>query len=131
MFLVVVSFVFTPIPLWMAYRQLRAHPDMPGRDLVRTSSTVYIALALALLMLFLAAITEAFGLIALGVAAFVYFEYLLIRRVWRYLAEALPPQPAVFVATQHKRKRRQCANQRGNADAGNVATYFPLPPGEG
>ena len=110
MSLAVLSFVVTPVALWMAYRHLRAHPDMQGRDLVLKSACAYIALALALLMLFLATITEGFVLIALGVAAFVYFEYLLIRRLWRRLADALPPQLDVFIATRDKRKRRQFAH---------------------
>ena len=91
--LAVLSFFVTPIALWMAYRHLRAHPDMHGRDLVLKSACAYIALALALLMLFLATITEGLVLIALGVAAFVYFEYLIIGRFWRRMSEALPPQP--------------------------------------
>ena len=130
MFLVMVSFVFTPIALWMAYRQLRAHPGMPGRDLVLKSSTVYTALALAVLMLFLAAITEGFVLMALGVAAFVYFEYLLIRRIWRHMAEALPPQPALrrhatqteTAPVRQSRRQRRCRP---------CSTHLPLPPGEG
>jgi hypothetical protein len=93
MSLAVLSFFVTPIALWMAYSHLLAHPDMHGRDLVVKSACAYIALSLALLMLFLATVTEGIFLIALGVAAFVYFEYLLIRRFWRHVSEALPPQP--------------------------------------
>jgi len=93
MSLAVLSFFVTPIALWMAYRHLRAHPDMHGRDLMLKSACAYVALALALLMLFMTTITEGLVLIALGVAAFVYFEYLIIRRFWRRVSEALPPPP--------------------------------------
>jgi hypothetical protein len=92
MSLAVLSFFVTPIALWTAYSHLRAHPDMPGRDLVVNSACAYIALSLTLLMLFVATVTEGIALIALGIAACVYFEYLFIRRLWRRLADALPPQ---------------------------------------
>ncbi len=117
MFLAIVSFVLTPIALWMAYRQLRAHPDTPGRDLVLKSTTVYAALALALLLLFLAAITEGFVLTALGVVAFVYFEYMLIRRIWRHMAEALPPQPT----------SSPTRDTNGNGASAPVASATPMP----
>jgi hypothetical protein len=93
-FLVLVTVILTPVALWMAHRQIGAHRNVPRRDLVLKSIAAYAALVPILLLLFLAAITEGFVLAALGVAAFVYFEYVLIRRIWRYMAEALPRQPA-------------------------------------
>jgi hypothetical protein len=117
MFLVIVSFVFSPIALWIAYRQLRAHPSVPGRDLVLKSACAYTAIALAVLMFFLALITEGFVLMALGVAAFVYFDYLLVRRLWRRMADALPPQSASSSPLE----------TNGNAAASPVTSATPMP----
>jgi hypothetical protein len=117
MFLVVLSFFVTPIALWIAYRQLRARSNLLGRDLVLKSTCVYAALALALLTLFLAVITEGFALLALGVAAFVYFEYLLVRRIWRRMSDALPPQPAAISPRE----------SNGNGASSPVTSGAPMP----
>jgi hypothetical protein len=92
MSLAVLSFFGTPIAIWMGFRQQRIRADVTSRDLLLKSTCGYISVALALVMLLLAAITEGFALQALGVAAFVYIEYLLIRRLWRRMAAALPAQ---------------------------------------
>jgi hypothetical protein len=94
MSLAVLSFFVTPIAIWMGFRQQRVHADATSRDLLLKSTCGYISVALALVMLLLAAITDGFALQALGVAAFVYLDYLLIRRLWRRMAAALPVQSA-------------------------------------
>jgi hypothetical protein len=116
-FLVVVSLFTTPIALWMAYRQLRAYPDMAGRDFVAKSITICAALALALLMLFGAAMTQGFILMALGVAAFIYIEYVLIRRLWRHLAETLPSQSSSSTPRE----------TNGNGASPPVTSASPMP----
>jgi hypothetical protein len=94
MSLAVLTFFVTPIAIGMAYRQQRTRADVTSRNILLQSTCGYISIALALLMLLAAAITDGFALQALGVAAFVYLEYLLIRRLWRRMAAALPAQTA-------------------------------------
>ena len=117
MFLVLVTVVLTPLALWMAHRQLRAHPGTPRRDLVLKSTAAYAALVPTLVLLFLVGITDGFVLTALGVVAFVYFEYLFIRRIWRQLAEALPPQPT----------SSPTRDTNGNGASAPVASATPMP----
>jgi hypothetical protein len=115
--LVLATVILTPVALWMAHRQLRADPGTPRRDLVLKSTAAYAAIVTTLVLLFLVAITDGFVLTALGVVAFVYFEYLLIRRIWRHMAEALPPQPA----------SSPTRDTNGNSAHAPVASATPMP----
>jgi hypothetical protein len=89
-----VGVVFTPIALWMAYRQLRSDPAAPGRSLVLKSAIVYATIAPIVLVLFAAVLTEGAALVVFGIAAFFYAQYHLIRRLWRYLSDTLPTTPS-------------------------------------
>jgi hypothetical protein len=94
LFLMLVGLAFTPFALWMASKQLRAQPEQAvQRDLLLKSTIVYGVCAPALLMALLTAVTEGLVLFPFGILAFVYFQYLLIRRVYRYMA-AVAPQAA-------------------------------------
>jgi hypothetical protein len=98
--LVLVGFVFTPFALWMARNQLRASRDQsPERDLVLKSTIVYGVIAPALVMAFFTAATEGYALVPFGIVAFVYFQYLLIRRVHRYMADATPESAPASIDT--------------------------------
>src|SRR5262245_43883207 len=90
-----VGFVFTPLALWKAVAQLQAQPDHPrDRDLVLKSTLVYCVIVPVLLVGFLTLVTHGYIFIPFGLAAFVYLQFLLVRRIHRYLSETLPPQPA-------------------------------------
>jgi hypothetical protein len=89
--LLFVSCVFTPFALWRARKQLRAEAENPrDRDLMLKSTIVYAAVAPALVVALAAAATEGVALILLGVVAFVYIQYLVIRRVCRYMMDGVP-----------------------------------------
>jgi hypothetical protein len=112
-----VGFVLTPFAIWKAYNQLLAQPGAPGRALVLNSMIVYSVIVPALLMCFITAITEGYALFLLGIAAFFYFQYLLVRRVSRRLDEALPP-PAGSTSSRET---------NGNGAHSPLATETPMP----
>jgi hypothetical protein len=90
-----VGFVLTPLALWKAVEQLRAQPDRPrDRDLVLKSTLVYCVIVPVLLVGFLTLVTHGYIFVPLGLAAFAYLQFLLVRRLHRHLSETLPPQPA-------------------------------------
>jgi hypothetical protein len=96
MFLIVLGFVLTPIALWKAFRQLQAQSSTRqdlGRELVLKSTAVYCTLAPALPILLAIVVTEGVILFPIGIAAIIYAQYMLIRRLWRHMAESLPKQP--------------------------------------
>jgi hypothetical protein len=96
MSLIFLGFFVTPIALWKAFRQLQTQVNTrqnSGRELMLKSTVVYCTLTSALLILLAIAITAGVILFPIGVAAIVYAQYTLIRRLWRRIAEALPPQP--------------------------------------
>jgi hypothetical protein len=109
--------VFTPIALWMAYKQLQVQPDTTGRELLLKSTITYGVLAPLLVMLFAAAVTDGIVLIPFGFAAFVYLQYLLLRRLWRRISEAFPLQTA---AVSSRGTNGSDANAR-------VASASPMP----
>src|SRR4051812_22852700 len=89
------GFVLTPIALWKAVKQLQAQPDEHrDRELVLKSALVYCVIVPALLMGFLTLATHGFIVVPFGLAAFVYLQYMFVRRPQRHLSETLPPQPA-------------------------------------
>ena len=85
--------VFTPIALWMASKELRASKEQEGRNLVLKSVIAYGVIAPTLVMAFAIAVTHGLVLVPFGIVSFVYLQYQLIRRVYRYMADAAP-QPA-------------------------------------
>jgi hypothetical protein len=89
-----VGLTLTPIALWMAYRQLRSDPAKTGRGLVIKSAIVYATIAPVLFVLWTAAATNGAFLILVGVAAFLFAEYVLLRRLWKYLCDAFPTPPS-------------------------------------
>lgn len=92
-FLTVVGFILTPLALWRAFKQLRACSEQsPDRNLVLKSTIAYGAFAPALVMAVLMLVTHGFALIPFGVVAFLYLQYVLIRRVWQWMSDALPAQ---------------------------------------
>ena len=92
-FMMLVGFAFTPFALWRARRELSTHPERaPDRDLILKSTVAYVVVSTTLPMAFLTAITEGYALMPLGVAAFIYLQYILVRRLWRRMSDPLPPQ---------------------------------------
>ena len=118
-----VGIVFTPIALWMAYRQLRSDPAARGRDLVLKSAIVYGTIAPILLVLLAAEATNGAAPMLFGIAAFFYAQYHLLRRLWKYLSDSLPTPPS---ASTNQLSQPQCSVIRasGNAHAGHVALTY-------
>jgi hypothetical protein len=95
--LIFLGFVLTPVALWRAFRQLQMQSSThqnSGRELVLKSAVVYGTLTPALLILLAIVVTEGVILFPIGIAAIIYAQYTLIRRLWRYVAEALPTRSA-------------------------------------
>jgi len=92
--LLLVGFALTPLALWKAAKQLQAEPgDRRDRNLVLISALVYAVVVPALVMGFFTLATHGFLLVPFGLGAFVYLQYVLVRRLHRRLSDALPPQP--------------------------------------
>jgi hypothetical protein len=68
-------------------------------------------------MLFAVAVTEGIALYILGVAALIYVHYVCIRRLWRYLIDALPPQPAA----------QSTDKANGNGTSPTISAASPMP----
>jgi hypothetical protein len=118
LFLLPIGLLFTPVALWKAFKQLRADPRKTrGRYLVLKTMVAYGVLVPVVVVLFAAVITEGYAFFLLGFAALVYVQYLLVRRLWRYMAEAIPPQ-AEPVSTSH-------AN--GNGASSHLGSATPMP----
>jgi hypothetical protein len=94
-----VGFVITPIALWKAYRQLRSDPTAPGRNLVINTAIVYGTLAPILLVLVAGEATNGAAPLLFGIAAFFYAQYVLLRRLWKHLSDALPASPTATTTT--------------------------------
>ena len=115
-----IGFVLTPIALWNAFKQLRAEPAQHlGRELALRSMSGYCVAVPTLLFLLACAATGGYILFPLGVAAFVYLQYLLVRRLWRRVADTLPPQPtsgpANAVHERHPTSRASFSNLKSMA----------------
>ena len=120
MLLMFLGFFLTPIALWKAFRQLQMQfspRQNSGRELVLKSTAVYCTLAPALLILLLIAMTEGTILFPIGIAAIIYVQYTLLRRLWRHMAEALPAQPAAASTSEPN---------GGNANS-PIGTATPMP----
>lgn len=90
-----VGLLLTPIAIWNASTQLRTQPDqLHNRSLVLKSLTVYCVIAPPLLMGFAELFTRGAALVLFGIVAFVYLQYVFIRRMRRNMVDALPkPTP--------------------------------------
>lgn len=97
-----VGLVFTPIALWNAYRQLRSDLTTPGRGLVLKSAIVYGTIAPILFVLWAAVVTEGLVPILLGIVALFYVQYVLLRRLWNYLSDALPTPPTATTNSSNR-----------------------------
>jgi hypothetical protein len=98
----IVGCVLTPIALRKGFRQLRAAPARYlGRELALGTMVGYVATAPLLLLLIACVVTEGAVLYLLAIAAFFYFQYLLMRKVWQRMADALPPRAAADVSREH------------------------------
>ena len=64
------------------------------RGLLLKSALVYCVIAPPLAIGFFALITHGYIFVLFGLAAFIYMQFLLIRRLQRHLNETLPSQPA-------------------------------------
>jgi hypothetical protein len=116
--LLTIGFLFTPVAIWKAFKQLRAQlGKVPGRGLLLKTTIAYGALVPALVVLCAALITEGFAFFLLGFAALVYVQYLFLRRLWQSMADAIPPQPAA-TSTFH-------AN--GNGTSSHLGPATPMP----
>jgi hypothetical protein len=92
-FSILAALVATPYALTTACWQLRTHPGRcPDRDLVVKMIMTYAVVAPAFVVAVLTEWTYGLVLIPCGVAGLVYLQYRLVRRLYRYVAEALPPQ---------------------------------------
>jgi hypothetical protein len=117
-FLLPIGFLFTPFAIWKAFKQLRAQSGkIRGRDMVLNTTAAYAVLAPVLVMLFAIAVTEGIAFYMLGVAALIYVHYVFIRRLWRYMATALPPQPAAA----------STAKVNGNDTSPSMSAATPMP----
>lgn len=86
-----VGFVFTPLAIWKARKQLLADVDSQrDRGLFVKSIVVYGVFAPALLAIVAAVVSRGALLIPFGVVAFAYIQYLAIRRIYRYLTDGVP-----------------------------------------
>ena len=93
--MLLVGFAFSPFALWKAVEQLRAQPDRTrDRGPLLKSALIYCVVAPLLLIGMFALITHGYIFIPIGLAAFIYMQYLLIRRLHRHLNETLPLEPA-------------------------------------
>jgi hypothetical protein len=117
-FLLPIGFLFTPFAIWKAFKQIRAQPrDIRGRDLVLNTTAAYAVLVPVLVVLFAIAVTEGIAFYMLGVGALIYVHYVFIRRFWRYMADALPPQPAAA----------STGKANGNGTNTSISAATPMP----
>jgi hypothetical protein len=99
MMMVACGVVFAPFALVKAVRELESQGPAK-RDLVMFSAMIYSIVVPVLVLIFAVSVTRGAVLMALGVAAFVYFQYLLVRRVHRYFGRfALQREPAAPMAS--------------------------------
>jgi hypothetical protein len=107
--LLLVGTVMTPLAIWQSIKQMRAEPAMlHDRKLVLSSAVIYAAVVPTSLILLACAATEGGIMIPIGMIASVYFQYILVRSLWRRMNDTLPPQTT--------------AGSRDNGASGQTAT---------
>lgn len=103
MLMFLLGFAFTPLAIWKARKQLLAATEN-SRDygLFVKSIIVYGAFAPALLAMVAAFASDGAVLIPFGIVAFVYIQYLAIRRIYRYMTDGVPQSaPSPSTATSN------------------------------
>jgi hypothetical protein len=86
--------ILTPIALRKGLAQLRANPlAYRGRDLAIGVVAVYVATVPLLLLLLASLISSGAILLLIGLAAFVYGQYLLVQRLRKKIIAEIPVQP--------------------------------------
>jgi hypothetical protein len=92
--LLLVGTIVTPPAIWQSVKQLRAEPaTLTNRNLVLRSAVIYAAVVPTSLLLLACAATQGMIMIPIGIIASVYFQFLIVRRLWRRMNDTLPPQP--------------------------------------
>ncbi|HEY4232380.1 MAG TPA: hypothetical protein VGM76_03070 [Lacipirellulaceae bacterium] len=92
--LLLIGIAVTPLAIWKSIKQSRAGLALPAdRNLVLRTAIVYAAVVPTSLLLLACAATQGIIMIPIGMVAFVYFQYALVRRLWHRLNDTLPPQP--------------------------------------
>jgi HAAS domain-containing protein len=93
LFMVGAGILFGPFALWKAVREMQSStPAASRRDMVMIAAMVYSMVVPVLLMVVAVGITEEGAFVALGVIGFIYFQYLLVRRVHGYFGRFAPPR---------------------------------------
>jgi len=111
-----VGSVFTPLALWKARKQLLAgEANSPDRNLFVKALLVYGTFAPAILAVVAALLTEGAVLIPFGVVAFVYIQYVVVRRVYRHMTDGMP-EPTLSTST---------AAPNGNCNSSALAPAGP------
>jgi hypothetical protein len=90
--LLLLAIAVTPIPLWKSFQQLRTEPAQDhGRQLTMWAAIVYCALVSTLLLAVSCGVTHGNILFPLAAGAFIYFQYVFLRRLWKRMDATLSP----------------------------------------
>lgn len=88
------GFLFTPFALWIARKQLLADGKISqDRSLFVKAIVTYGVFAPAILVIVAAAVTGGAVLIPLGIVAFIYLQYAIVRRACRHMTSGIPQSP--------------------------------------
>jgi len=91
--MVVAGILFGPFALVRAVREVQSSAlGASRRDMVMISAMIYCMVVPVLLLVFAISVAEEGALVALGVVAFIYFQYLFVRRVHGYITRVAPPR---------------------------------------
>jgi len=92
--LLLIGSVVTPIAFWKGFQQLRAEPTRyRGHELAISTLVAYCTTIPLLLLVLVCIATQGYILFPIAIASFLYFQWVLIRRLQRRLAAAIPTQP--------------------------------------
>lgn len=123
MLIVIVACVLTPVALWKGFKQLRADPSRYfGREIAIGTMTGYFSTVPLLVLAGACLATRGYILFPLAVATFIYLQYLLVRRIWRYMADALPTK-ATFgsIRDTHERSVSSTSGFAANVSAPTIS----------
>jgi hypothetical protein len=91
--LLLASAILVPLALRRGLAQLRTAPDQHrGQELATGTALVYWTVVPLLLLLFVSVLTDGYILIPIGLAAFAYCHYLLLRRLHHRLTNPAPEE---------------------------------------
>jgi HAAS domain-containing protein len=114
--------VATPIALWLSIHQMRTQPgQFASRNLVLRSTAVYCAIVPALLFLVACIATEGGVLYPIGIAAFIYVQYVLTHRLLQRVSNLLPRQSATDIGTRDTATR----SATGSKNFSNALSMAP------